>query len=382
MRDATSHDPIETFWGTYFSKHQASEPFVADFPIGIECSDVFDTLMNSIACREATFNCGGVVQGTFSTGKIPNDLSGYEQFMRHTRKKYINQNITFTRDFCLQNSNPLTDTTRKLFAPFVRTRGVSIPGINAVVIGGIYQSTWIGLHNDHCDTFLVPLIGSKEMHLWPPGYFAPAAKPAMQGLNGDCLGHRNVGRDLPFGQHLTVKAGQILHIPAGWWHYNLLPCAQLTLTLSIGVFSGARRIDSNIVSGPFFDIPDGGLVDLNDYATDAIKGLEEALTILKIASGGGVIASGADCDYNPNAKSFRLRQGSNIYLVSISKRRNEWLIFSNYQFATIELDDSTLNLVAELVSGNLVSASTDTGPSHIAMEWLQRVGAVEVTLPH
>jgi hypothetical protein len=93
------------------------------------------------------------------------------------------------------------------------------------------------LHNDSCDTFLFPLYGKKRMMIWRPEYFDAMALEKKSALNGVCFGHIDIG---PYAKDAViheVSAGEILFIPAGWWHYNKLEDLETTLTLSVGMFS-------------------------------------------------------------------------------------------------------------------------------------------------
>ncbi|MCY1433504.1 hypothetical protein D9M71_495350 [compost metagenome] len=75
------------------------------------------------------------------------------------------------------------------------------------------------------------------MMIWPPHYFDTMTLEKKSALNGVCFGHIDINPYSNDAVFYEVAAGQILFIPAGWWHYNKMEGLETTLTLSVGMFS-------------------------------------------------------------------------------------------------------------------------------------------------
>lgn len=196
-----------------------------------------------VALADLSVNIGGSLRNDPHLVPPPVDAIEYASFVDRFAAANDAETITFTRDYCFKYSPQLARKVRAFIHGFVRTRGVPTPGVNGVFIGGRYRATWIGLHNDFCDTFLVPAIGRKEMLLWPPAYFQNEPLIRAPSLNGICYGHVDLAPYRRDASVFPVEPGEILFIPANWWHYNDLPAPELTMTLSLGVFANASTGD-------------------------------------------------------------------------------------------------------------------------------------------
>jgi hypothetical protein len=195
------------------------------------------------ATGDLSINVGGRLREDAHLLPPPTSIDEYPDFVNRLAAVNGSETITFTRDYCLRHSPRLANRIRSFVHKYVCQRGIPFPGVNGVFIGGKYRATWIGLHNDFCDTFLIPALGRKRMLLWPPPYFRDAPLLKEASFNGVCYGHLDLDPYRGSAQILPVQPGQILFIPAQWWHYNDLPSPELTMTLSIGVFNNARPID-------------------------------------------------------------------------------------------------------------------------------------------
>ncbi|MDQ0904312.1 hypothetical protein QFZ22_000297 [Streptomyces canus] len=200
--------------------------------------DVLALGANIINAGDVSVNVDGtLLKNPVLPGTPPTTVEEFERYLSDLAEQNNAQAVTYTRDYCLRHSDRVAMMTRSFISGYVDRRGIPAPGINVVYIAGHYQETWIGLHNDACNTFLVPVYGRKKIMLWPPEYFADAGLEEKAAFNGVCFGHVDV---LPYAADAVVleaKPGEILFIPENWWHYNQLPTAETSLALSIGVFS-------------------------------------------------------------------------------------------------------------------------------------------------
>lgn len=176
-------------------------------------------------------------------GKLPN--------RRITKKNYVDyfiqaaslnngNSITLTRDYCLSYSRSISTSTKNFIQGYINYNGVPISGVNAVFISGKYKSTWIGLHNDFCETFLFTIKGKKNMKVWPPEYFNKISQSFNPVLNGICIGHCDISKYEKDSITFEIEEGELFFIPANWWHYNILPEEQVTFTISLGIFKNIK----------------------------------------------------------------------------------------------------------------------------------------------
>jgi hypothetical protein len=231
-----------SFWESFVSvSHDKSRPVVMEQSALIDqlltLEDAFYLAKNVIESGDMTVNADGKMLKQPSIPEFPVHFEGFEAFVRQFAAQNNAEGITFTRDYCLKHSSAVAAKLRAFTYGYTKRYGVPYPGANAVFIGGRYRSTWIGLHNDSCDTFLFPVYGRKRMMMWPPSYFESRVLERKSALNGVCFGHVDIS---PYAADATVyevAAGEIFFIPAGWWHYNKLDELETTLTVSVGMFS-------------------------------------------------------------------------------------------------------------------------------------------------
>lgn len=231
-----------SFWDQFVSlSDDKSQPVVIENGTLIEplltLQDVFQLARNVVESGDMTVNADGRMLDQPEVPAFPEHFEGFEQFVRCFAALNDAEGITFTRDYCLKHSSTVATKLRAFTHGYVERYGMPYPGANAVFIGGRYRSTWIGLHNDSCDTFLFPLYGRKRMMIWPPAYFDSMALEKKSALNGVCFGHIDIRPYADDALIYEVAAGEIFFIPAGWWHYNKLDELETTLTLSVGMFS-------------------------------------------------------------------------------------------------------------------------------------------------
>jgi hypothetical protein len=231
-----------SFWDRFVSlSNNKSQPVVIENGALIEplltLQDVFQLARNVVESGDLTVNADGKMLDQPTVPAFPEHFGGFEQFVRDFAALNDAEGITFTRDYCLKHSSTVATKLRAFTHGYIERYGMPYPGANAVFIGGRYRSTWIGLHNDSCDTFLFALYGRKRMMIWPPAYFDSMALEKKSALNGVCFGHIDVSPYADDAVIYEVAAGEIFFIPAGWWHYNKLEELETTLTLSVGMFS-------------------------------------------------------------------------------------------------------------------------------------------------
>lgn len=236
------------FWD-YFANVSSdkSQPVViAQDALGdhlLKLDTIFQLARSVVQSGDMTVNADGqmLIQPVVPT--FPEQFGDFEQFVRDFASANNADGITFTRDYCLKHSSHVSDKLRAFTHGYIERYGMPYPGANAVFIGGRYRSTWIGLHNDSCDTFLFPLYGRKRMMIWPPHYFDSMALEKKSALNGICFGHIDLSPYEADAVTYDVAPGEIFFIPAGWWHYNKLEELETTLTLSVGMFSHGTAKD-------------------------------------------------------------------------------------------------------------------------------------------
>ncbi len=289
---------------------------------------------------DLSVNIGGRLRQNPVLLTPPSKPDKYAEFVDRLAAVNDSDTITFTRDYCLKHSPRLARRIRSFVHKFVVTRGIPLPGVNAVFIGGRYRATWIGLHNDFCDTFLVPAIGAKNMLIWEPSYFTDTPLIEAPALNGVCYGHVAIDPYRDDAQIYSAGPGQILFIPARWWHYNEMTTPELTMGLSIGVFNNApsREIVMRAVSAslaiqeptqqrrPLLPTPagilSGSLEEVTvDEDSDAI--LMQARNILRVqtliaCSSNGVLGCGPYRVAPDEVSHLRLvgNEDSPVYLVA------------------------------------------------------------------
>lgn len=203
----------------------------------LELGDALELARKVVDSKDMSINVDGdlCMEAEIPTSR-PGTLQEYTQFVDDMLSVNGARAVTFTRDYCLKHSSRVAMKVRSFMNGYVQRRGVPYPGVNAVLIAGKYAETWIGLHNDYCNTFLFTFYGKKRFHLWPPTYFSPDSFIQRKSKNGICFGHVDVSRYVEDAETFDVNAGDLLFIPANWWHYNQMEQAETTLGISVGVF--------------------------------------------------------------------------------------------------------------------------------------------------
>ncbi|WP_432030115.1 cupin-like domain-containing protein [Streptomyces sp. 1222.5] len=276
--------------------------------------DVLELGANILNAGDVSVNVDGVLlKNPELPGTPPTNVAEFERYLAELAARNQAEAVTYTRDYCLRHSDRVAMMTRSFISGFVDRRGIPAPGINVVYIAGHYQETWIGLHNDWCNTFLVPVHGRKKIMLWEPGYFADKGLEEKAAFNGICFGHVDVAPYAADALVLEAAPGEILFIPENWWHYNQLPSAETSLALSIGVFSNgtpAAAFQPAIKAAlqmPQFNeraeshprLPGGVLTSLADvelpaHAEALLQAVRDSLTVHHLArsTSSGVIGGG------------------------------------------------------------------------------------------
>ncbi|MFD7229424.1 cupin-like domain-containing protein [Streptomyces sp. NPDC059881] len=276
--------------------------------------DVLELGANIINAGDVSVNVDGtLIKNPVLPGTPPTNVAEFERYLADLAAQNRAQAVTYTRDYCLRHSDRVAMTTRSFISGFVDRRGIPAPGINVVYIAGHYQETWIGLHNDWCNTFLVPVHGRKKIMLWEPDYFADTGLEEKAAFNGICFGHIDVTPYATDALVLEAKPGEILFIPENWWHYNQLPAPETSLALSIGVFSNgtpAAAVQPAIKAAlqlPQFNqraesqprLPGGVLTSLTDvelptHAEALLQAIRDSFTVHQLArsTSSGVIGGG------------------------------------------------------------------------------------------
>ncbi|MDN3610449.1 cupin domain-containing protein [Vibrio ostreicida] len=206
--------------------------------------ELFGILKGMIESGDMSVNCdGALVSEGIQLPTIPNSVERYVEFLEGFKALNHCKHMTFTRDGCQRFDPSILSAAYHFLSPYIKAKGVPSKGINAVFIGGDYQETWIGLHNDYCQTFLFPVLGKKKMYMWHPDYFSNIEELMYEGFNGTCLGKINITQYKKDALIFDMEAGDLLYIPPHWWHYNLLDQSQPTITISLGLFTHNDDID-------------------------------------------------------------------------------------------------------------------------------------------
>lgn len=400
-----------SFW-EYFSKasNDRAAPLILDKKLLKEqlltVEDGFLIAKNIIRSRDVTVNADGKMLESASIPPFPASFSGFEQFVRDFAKLNNAEGITFTRDYCLKHSSEAAMKLRSFTHGYIEHYGMPSPGANAVFIGGRYRSTWIGLHNDSCDTFLFPLYGKKRMMIWPPEYFDEMALQKKSALNGVCFGHVDI---TPYAKDATVYEvfpGEIFFIPAGWWHYNKLDELETTLTLSVGMFSHGSvggfcenplkaALESRAAHTPLGTVPtlpSGVFKSLSDIKLpsnitpllDSIRDNCKVQMLLKI-SANGVIRNGVMTRATPLIGAQTVLSGrydSPLFLVA--SETGSGLLFGGGCMVTIDHWNTVQPLISLANSGNTFNVANAIQTAEASdeiikiIQWLYVRGAINI----
>lgn len=399
------------FWEHFVSlSHDKTQPVVLEQGALIEpllsLEDAFDLARNVVESGDMTVNADGQMLKQPAVPGFPRAFDGFEQFVRDFAALNHADGITFTRDYCLKHSGTVATKLRAFTHGYSERYGMPYPGANAVFIGGRYRSTWIGLHNDSCDTFLFPLYGRKRMMIWPPAYFDEMALEKKSALNGVCFGHIDV---TPYAADATiyeVGPGEIFFIPAGWWHYNKLDELETTLTVSVGMFSHGTAqgfcenpIKAAMVSragtaltGAIAQVPGGVFESLADVAlplpvaqfVDSIRDNSKIQMLLKL-SANGIIRDrtlgrpgGAECWQ----RVVRARADSPLYLLVLDQEAG--LLFAGGAMLRVQQLPAVRALINVLQGGAPITLAEalpeQAGNEHLhsVVRWLYEQAAIDV----
>lgn len=338
-------DTMTVFWSEFArlsaDGRQPAVLSVAEFvePL-FSAADGVELMGALFRAGDLSFNINGRLSADFTSAEAPSTPSEYSEFVDYLMRVNKAESITFTRDYCLKYNPRIANRISRFLYNYVSEFGIPNVGINAVFIGGRYKTTWIGLHNDFCNTFLIPAFGRKKMFFWPQSYFQGNQLNRKPSLNGICFGHVDIAPYREDAIVLEAKPGEILFIPANWWHYNELPTPELTMALSIGVFdngtvsglvqkavSAALNLEaSEDAETGALPIP-GGLLsaDLSEITVDAKvdRILERSRYLLRLqallaASCNGVLGRSAyrPASFKIDAHRYQGHQHSPVYLVT------------------------------------------------------------------
>ncbi|MDB5959122.1 MAG: cupin [Massilia sp.] len=396
------------FWDAFFARAGSGAPAVFrsdrvahDFSIadGLQLADAI-ALAGDMAVNVDGKLC---VNPRLPGGIAPS--ADLDEYIRQLARMNDGAAVTFTRDYCLRYSGKLSRKCGVFFSEYVQRNGIGLPGFNAVFIAGRYKETWIGLHNDFCDTFLIPLRGRKKMYLWPPDYFSAPEMPDVVGMNGVCLGKTNVTAFLHDATLLEVEEGDLLFIPAKWWHYNLLDTEETTVTLSFGSFANetvAQSLSSavqtvvnelsNEVNERFLPPPVIGIDTLEDVPLPAhwqffLTRLrcDLAARILRISSSRGIIATAFDLPEGIEVGSTtRIIPIPHLPVYIVTLVAEYGVVFANGQVRQVRWSQTAKALVERIASGKAF-ALDDICPVCVQKDglaelvvWLAAVGAIDL----
>ncbi|AZF01550.1 hypothetical protein C4J95_4115 [Pseudomonas orientalis] len=399
------------FWEHFVSlSHDKTQPVVIEQAMLIEplmsLEDAFELARNVVESGDMTVNADGRMLKQPAVPGFPRAFEGFEQFVRGFAALNHAEGITFTRDYCLKHSSTVATKLRAFTHGYSERYGMPYPGANAVFIGGRYRSTWIGLHNDSCDTFLFPLYGRKRMMIWPPAYFDEMALEKKSALNGVCFGHIDV---TPYAADATiyeVGPGEIFFIPAGWWHYNKLEELETTLTVSVGMFSHGTAqgfcenpIKAAIASkagtaltGTIAQVPGGVFESLAQVQlpaavaqfVEAIEDNSKIQMLLKLSANGiirdrsmGRLGAG-DCWQ----RVIQARADSPLYLLALND--DAGLLFAGGAMLRIQSLPAVRVLIRALQEGAPIRLAQDLPKQaddehvHTVVQWLYEQAAIDV----
>jgi hypothetical protein len=399
------------FWEHFVSlSRDKTQPVVIEQATLVEplmsLDDAFELARNVVESGDMTVNADGQMLKQPAVPGFPQAFEGFEQFVRDFAALNDAEGITFTRDYCLKHSSTVATKLRAFTHGYSERYGMPYPGANAVFIGGRYRSTWIGLHNDSCDTFLFPLYGRKRMMIWPPAYFDEMALEKKSALNGVCFGHIDV---TPYAADATiyeVGPGEIFFIPAGWWHYNKLEALETTLTVSVGMFSHGTAqgfcenpIKAAIASrvgtaptGAIAQVPGGVFESLAEVQlpppvaqfVDAIRDNSKIQMLLKL-SANGIIRDrslgrpgGCECWQ----RLIQARADSPLYLLALND--DTGLLFAGGAMLRVESLPTVRVLIRALQGAAPIRLAQalpgQAGDEHVqaAVQWLYEQAAIDV----
>ncbi|WP_164417397.1 cupin-like domain-containing protein [Streptomyces salinarius] len=344
----------QSFWDEAFeATAECTRPAVLKVPDPsgrlFRTEDVLELGASIIKSGDVSVNVDGtLVKNPVMPDTPPATVEEFEQFLSELALRNNARAVTYTRDYCLKHSDRVAMMTRAFTSGYVERLGVPTPGVNVVYIAGRYEETWIGLHNDFCSTFLVPVYGRKKIMLWPPEYFADSEHDKKPALNGVCFGHVDVSPYASDAVVLDAGPGEILFIPENWWHYNQLPGLETSLALSIGIFSNGTPANSAkpaidaVLRMPQFsrradshDRLPGGVIDslgevtLSAATQELLHAIRDSVAVQMVArstsngviGGGGNIRAAADITPatalrgRPDCPVILLRSGSDAGLL-------------------------------------------------------------------
>jgi len=135
-------------------------------------------------------------------------------------------------------SSDLYFKARKFLAPVTAKFGLPSGGINTFTIAGKYRSTSVGIHCDPCDIFLFPLFGSKTIYGWETSNFIERVSD-LEALerDGAVLEGEPYERHLDSAQCVHAKPGDVIYIPAKYWHINVLDETEPSIAIGMSLFT-------------------------------------------------------------------------------------------------------------------------------------------------
>ena len=338
---------LDEFWSSMFQDSgHANAPFVRDVPKKSEMlrdAEICSALKTVLTHPLSALNANGCLsdqrlrfdQNLLKLNKPEDIIDGV---LRSSGMGFF----TCTLDYFHEREPLWRGKASDLSEAYRRTRGFPMQGMSFVLIAGAYKRTWIGLHADLCETYLIPLVGRKKMHFWHPNEFVDQIELDTGAMNGLCLGDFDYKPRLARATTIEVEQGQVLFIPPGWWHINELEYIEPTVTLSTGVFSRfnaetacdleARERAFHLLKMPkvrtfssFEDVP------VSSEDRNAFVGLDEVQTKamkLKYLSGRALAQSEEPTSCNNfDDREFRYTKRSDSFLVHVNEEAS--MLFSH-----------------------------------------------------
>ena len=328
---------IDDYWKSFDSQYDAETSPVLVKQNSVESKIFskrlgFDLLLSIIASKSGSINVDG---NYVSKPKFPayqNKEIFFDDFIDDLLHLNGGKTITLTKDYCLSYSQEFQDIVRHFSHNYFKRFGIPSSAVNAVFITGKYKETWIGLHNDYCESFLIPVIGKKKMLIWEPSYFDNAMKKqGSNAMNGYCIGQCDIKSFIGDAIVFDVFPGDVLYIPKNWWHYNLLEEAEKTITISLGFFdkknscyqSGIHNKDKLIIPPPSPGIiPKKGANCFWSAPNIESWGHDRIIEMLLKSSCSGVVASKSNTIMNSEKfidKTYTTKSDCPIYILPMSE---------------------------------------------------------------
>ena len=148
------------------------------------------------------------------------------------------EEITISAHNLQSLSSDLFFKIRAFLAPITDRLGLPSGGINTFTIAGKYKSTSVGVHCDPCDIFLFPLFGRKTIYGWETSKFIQRITDIdVFEKDGAVLAEEPYERHLDCAQRVQAGPGEVIYIPAKYWHINVLDMVEPSIAIGVSLFS-------------------------------------------------------------------------------------------------------------------------------------------------